>query len=109
MSGVCNNRGIGIDGMFGWGGIERVKEMVKKNFPESSEDIFKSVNNAPVSSSSHIVLENKKENKSYKLLWVTGDYWALFLLGDEVRQLDFFEWNEERALSMLQSIFGEKK
>lgn len=103
------NRGIGIEGMYGGGGIERVKEMVKKKFPKSSEDIFKSVNNAPVSSSSHIVLENKKENKSYKLLWVTGDYWALFILGDEVRQLDFFEWNEERALLMLQSIFGEKK
>ena len=95
--------------MFGAHKIKIIEKMVCEHFPKKGNSINKSIFNSAVSASSHIVLENKKENKSYKLLWVTGDYWALFLLGDEVRQLDFFEWNEERALSMLQSIFGEKK
>ena len=95
--------------MFGAHKIKIIEKMVCEHFPKKGNSINKSIFNSAVSASSHIILEDKKENKSYKLLWVTGDYWAIFLLGDKPKQLDFFQWNDERALSMLQSIFGKEK
>ncbi|MEF3691759.1 MAG: hypothetical protein V3574_01715 [Candidatus Moraniibacteriota bacterium] len=94
--------------MFGASGIEKIKDMVAVNFPERREAILKSVYNTSVSANSHIILKDKESNREYRLVWLGKNSWGFFLSKEnQLEKLDIFEWDDEKVLSILQSVFDK--